>query len=32
MPMADYEFYAAKYMGDSISEADFPRLAKRAGE
>lgn len=30
--MADYEFYASVYMGDSISEADFPRLAKRAGE
>lgn len=28
--MIDYEFYAANYMGDSIAEQDFPRLAKRA--
>ena len=30
--MPDYEFYRAKYMGDSIAEADFPRLIRRAGE
>ena len=30
--MADYEFYASVYMGDSIPENEFPRLAKRAGE
>lgn len=30
--MTDYEFYTSKYMGDAIPEADFPRLAKRAGE
>ena len=30
--MADYEFYASMYMGDSIPENEFPRLAKRAGE
>ena len=30
--MPDYEFYTKTYMGDSIPEADFPRLAKRAGE
>lgn len=28
----DYEFYTTKYLGCSIQEADFPRLAKRAGE
>lgn len=30
--MADYTFYAGNYMGGSIPEADFPRLAMRAGE
>lgn len=30
--MADYEFYTGIYLGDSIPEAEFPRLAKRAGE
>ena len=30
--MADYMFYTNTYLGDSIPEADFPRLAQRAGE
>ena len=30
--MADYTFYTNTYLGDSIPEADFPRLAQRAGE
>ena len=30
--MADYAFYTETYLGGSIPEADFPRLAKRAGE
>ena len=30
--MTDYEFYRTQYMGDSIAEADFPRLIRRAGE
>lgn len=30
--MADYAFYTGTYMGGSIPAADFPRLAKRAGE
>lgn len=30
--MADYAFYTTIYMGGSIPEADFPRLAQRAGE
>ena len=30
--MADYSFYATVYLGESISEEDFPRLAKRAGD
>lgn len=30
--MADYAFYTDTYLGGSIPEADFPRLAKRAGE
>lgn len=30
--MADYTFYTNAYLGGSIPEADFPRLAKRAGE
>nr|DAH76942.1 MAG TPA: Head Tail Connector Protein [Caudoviricetes sp.] len=28
--MADYSFYAGTYLGDSITEEQFPRLAKRA--
>lgn len=30
--MADYAFYTGTYLGGSIPAADFPRLAKRAGE
>ena len=30
--MADYVFYTDTYLGASIPQADFPRLAKRAGE
>ena len=30
--MADYGFYMTEYLGGSIPQADFPRLAKRAGE
>lgn len=30
--MADYAFYTETYLGGSIPEADFPRLAMRAGE
>lgn len=30
--MADYTFYKRIYMGDSIPEEDFPRLAQRAAE
>lgn len=30
--MADYACYTGTYLGGSIPEADFPRLAKRAGE
>lgn len=30
--MPGYNFYKETYMGNSISEEDFPRLAKRAGE
>lgn len=30
--MADYAFYKDTYLGDSIPEADFPRLSKRAGD
>ena len=30
--MLEYKFYKETYLGDSIPEADFPRLAKRAGE
>lgn len=30
--MVNYDFYATVYLGGSIPEADFPRLAKRAGE
>ena len=30
--MADFSFYTNAYHGGSIPEADFPRLAQRAGE
>ena len=30
--MTDFEFYRTQYMGDSIAEADFPHLIRRAGE
>ena len=30
MIYADYEFYKTEYFGVAISEADFPRLARRA--
>ncbi|MEM5769158.1 MAG: hypothetical protein AAGU32_12835 [Bacillota bacterium] len=30
--MADYAFYTGTYLGGSIPEADFPRLAQRAQE
>lgn len=30
--MADYVFYRTAYLGGSIPAADFPRLAKQAGE
>ena len=30
--MTDFEFYRTLYMGDSIAEADFPRLIRLAGE
>lgn len=30
--MADYAFYTTTYLGASIPEAEFPRLAKRAEE
>ena len=30
--MADYSFYRNEYMGEAIPGADFPRLAKRAGD
>lgn len=29
--MADYDFYRNVYMGDTVPEADYPRLIKRAG-
>lgn len=29
---ADYNFYTSTYLGGSIPQVDFPRLAKRAGE
>lgn len=32
MALCDYEFYKNKYLGDVITEADFPRLAERASE
>ncbi len=30
--MPDYRFYIQDYLGSAISEEDFPRLCKRAGE
>lgn len=30
--MADYKFYTGTYLGGSIPESDFSRLAQRAGE
>lgn len=30
--MANYTFYTDTYLGGSIPEADFPRLAQRAGD
>ena len=30
--MPDYQFYIQDYLGSAISEEDFPRLCKRAGE
>lgn len=30
--MVDYTFYVENYMGETIPEADFPRLIKRAGD
>lgn len=30
--MADYAFYLTSYLGGSVPENEFPRLAKRAGE
>ena len=30
--MVDYTFYSQSYLGDSIPETEFPRLALRAGE
>lgn len=30
--MPDYGFYIGTYMGESVTELDFPRLCKRAGE
>lgn len=30
--MADYEFYTGTYLGGSIPQADFPRMALRASE
>lgn len=32
MALCDYEFYKNKYLGNVITEADFPRLAERASE
>ncbi len=29
---ADYSFYVGEYLGNAISEADFPRLALRASK
>ena len=30
--MPDYQFYIQDYLGSAISDGDFPRLCKRAGE
>lgn len=30
--MPDYSFYVQAYLGSAITETDFPRLSKRAGE
>ena len=32
MVYADWEFYTAVYLGNTIAEADFPRLVARASE
>lgn len=32
MAFCDYEFYKSEYLGNLITEADFPRLAMRASE
>lgn len=32
MAYADFEFYTGRYLGSSIGEADFPRLALRASQ
>lgn len=32
MPYADYSFYKSDYLGESITEADFPALALRASD
>ena len=32
MTYCDYEFYQTEYLGNVITEADFPRLAERASE
>lgn len=32
MAYADYEFYVASFLGSSIEEKDFPRLALRASQ
>lgn len=32
MAYTDYEFYATKYYGNVVPEADFPRLAERASD
>lgn len=32
MPYADYEFYVGTYLGRTIAQEDFPRLALRASD
>lgn len=32
MAYADYDFYTTSYFGSAVPEADFPRLAERAGD
>ena len=32
MAYCDYDFYTNKYLGNVITEADFPRLSERASE